>query len=134
MRFRQQVIWDKGPMGLGWHYRRSTECVLVAQKGKGKTRWFDTSHRVENIIRPGMHGIRKVIPSFSQHPTEKPVALPKFFIGLHSQPGDIVLDPFMGRGSTMIAAVQSGRRFIGIDLDKHWCEDAAARFEREVAL
>ena len=72
--FKQMIVWDKGPMGMGWHYRRSYETVLVAQKGKGKTRWYDDTHRIENIIRPGDHGIRKIIPKADDHPTPKPVA------------------------------------------------------------
>src|SRR6266852_969063 len=57
--FKQMVIWDKGPMGMGWHYRRSYETVLVAEK-RGGSRWYDETDRVENIIRPGQHGIRKI--------------------------------------------------------------------------
>ncbi len=127
MSFRQQVIWDKGPMGMGWQYRRSTECVLVASKGRGKMRWHDDSHKVENIIRPGMHGIRKIIPSSRQHPTEKPVELPQFFIGLHTIKGDVVLDPFMGHGSTGLACVRTGRRFVGIEIDPAHAARAAER-------
>jgi site-specific DNA-methyltransferase (adenine-specific) len=133
MTFRQQVVWDKGPIGMGWQYRRSTECVLVATKGKKKMRWFDDSHKVENIIRPGMHGIRKIIPSARQHPTEKPVALPSFFIRLHSLAGETVVDPFMGHGSTGSACLKLGRKFIGIELDMEHCERAVERLRREEA-
>jgi len=133
--FRQQVIWDKGKMGLGWHYRRSVECVLVASKGRGKMRWYDDSHRIENIIRPGDYGIKKIIPSAAQHPTEKPVALPAHFIRLHSLPGDLVLDPFMGSGTTGVAALRSGRRFVGIEIDPEIATGAAARIaEAEASL
>jgi site-specific DNA-methyltransferase (adenine-specific) len=117
LRFKQMVVWDKGGIGMGWHYRRSTECVLVAQKGKGRCNWFDTSRRVENIIRPGDYGIKKIIPRADQHPTEKPVALAAHFIRLHSKPGDLVLDPFMGSGTTGVACLETGRNFIGIELD-----------------
>jgi len=133
MTFRQQVVWDKGPIGMGWQYRRSTECVLVATKGKKSMRFFDDSHKIENIIRPGMHGIKKIIPSKRQHPTEKPVALPAFFIRLHSQPGETVVDPFMGHGSTGSACLKLGRKFIGIELDSDHCQKAAERLQKEEA-
>ena len=123
------VVWDKGKMGMGWHYRRSYETVLVAQKGKGKTRWFDTSHRIENIIRPGDYGIRKIIPGRRDHPTPKPVALAAHFIKLHTKRGDTVLDPFMGGGSTALACAELGRKFIGIELAKRWCKLAVRRLE-----
>ena len=117
MQFKQMVVWDKGPMGMGWHYRRSYETILVAQKGSGKTRWYDRSRRVENVIRPGDYGIRKIIPRADQHPTEKPAALASYFMRLHSEPGHAVPDPFLGSGSTAVAAVRLGCRFIGIEID-----------------
>ena len=119
MRFKQMVIFDKGPMGMGWHYRRSYETILVAEQ-PGKSRWYG-GNEVENIIRPGAYGIRKIIPSASQHPTEKPVELARHFIRLHSEPGDIILDPFAGHGTTLAAAKMEGRRAIGIELSEEFC-------------
>ena len=111
------VVWDKGPMGMGWHYRRSYETVLVGEKPGAACRWFDESKRIENIIRPGAHGVKKIIPDMTQHPTEKPIELAKHFIKLHTRSGDLVLDPFLGSGSTALACLETNRRFIGIDLD-----------------
>jgi DNA modification methylase len=127
LNFKQAVVWDKGPIGMGWHYRRSYEMVLVAQKGKGKCAWFDTSHKVENIIRH----IKKIIPQKTDHPTPKPIALMQHFIKLHSRPGELVLDPFMGAGSTLVAAKMLGRKSFGVELDESYCELAATRL-REV--
>jgi len=111
--FKQMVVWDKGPMGIGWHYRRSYETILVGQKRGAACKWFGVSNRIENIIRH----IPKIIPQKTQHPTEKPTKLAAHFIALHSQPGEIVLDPFCGSGSTLEAAQNMGRNFIGIELD-----------------
>lgn len=130
--FKQMVVWDKGPMGMGWHYRRSYETVLVSMKPGAACHWYDESNTVENIIRPGNYGIKKIIPSKDQHPTEKPVELAAHFIRLHSQPGEVVLDPFMGSASTAIAAIRMGRRFIGIELDPAFYEMALKRIDREV--
>ena len=126
--FKQMVVWDKGPMGLGWHYRRSYETVLVAQKRGAACRWFDQSAKVENIIRPGS-GIAKIIPSTDQHPTEKPVGLAAHFIRLHAELGHLVLDPFMGSGTTGVAAVKTGRRFIGVEIDEHFFGMAVRRIQ-----
>jgi len=52
------------------------------------------------------------------------------FIGLHSEPGQTVLDPFMGGCSTGEAAVRSGRKFIGIELDPHWFEYSCNRIAK----
>jgi len=115
--FKMAIVWDKGPMGMGWHYRRSYEFVLVSQQQGGVAcKWYDTTNKIENVIRR----IGKIIPSASQHPTEKPVALAKHFIKLHTQSGDTVLDPFIGAGSGGVAAVEMGCKFIGIEIDRHW--------------
>jgi site-specific DNA-methyltransferase (adenine-specific) len=124
--FKQMVIWDKGPMGMGHHYRRSYETVLVAQKG-APAKWYDTTKRVENVIRPGMYGIGKIIPSKSQHPTEKPVELMSLFIRLHTQPGESILEPFAGHGTTLVAAKQLGRKAVGIEISEKYCEIAVKR-------
>ena len=124
--YKQMIIWDKGPMGMGWHYRRSYETVLVASKGDCR-KWFDETHTVENIIRPGDYGIRKIIPTGNDHPTPKPIELAEFFINLHSQPGDLILDCFSGGGSTLLAAKKLGRHFIGCDIDAQWVNYARER-------
>jgi len=127
--FKQMVVWDKGPMGMGWHYRRSYETVLVAQKAGAACNWQADKQDVENIIRPGQYGIRKIIPQAHDHPTPKPVALASHFIGLHSKAGETVLDPFMGRGWVGQAASAMGRRFIGIEIDCEHFDHACERIE-----
>jgi site-specific DNA-methyltransferase (adenine-specific) len=129
LEFKQMVVWDKGPMGMGWHYRRSYETILVAQRKGAPCEWYDQSGRIENIIRPGRYGIRKIIPSADQHPTQKPVELPMLFIRLHTREGDTVLDPFAGSGTTGVAAVKLGRSFIGMDISEHWVAIAKRRIE-----
>jgi site-specific DNA-methyltransferase (adenine-specific) len=129
--FKQMVIWDKGPIGMGWHYRRSYETVLVAQKAGAACKWYDDSQTIENIIRPGDYGIRKIIPSAAHHPTPKPEALVRHFVRLHTKPGDLVLDPFLGAGPTARACKDIGRRCVGIELDEQWIEIAARRMAQE---
>ena len=130
--FKQMVIWDKGPMGMGWHYRRSYETVLVAQKPGAACKWYDETNAVENVIRPGI--APKILPSIYQHPTEKTPKLAQIFIGLHTKPGDVVLDPFCGSGSTLDAANRMGREWIGIELDKKYYDMASERMNRAVVL
>ncbi len=59
-----------------------------------------------------------------------PVSLPSWFIGLFTQPGDVVLAPFLGSGSAVVAARQLGRRYIGIELLAEYCAIANQRLER----
>jgi site-specific DNA-methyltransferase (adenine-specific)/modification methylase len=62
-----------------------------------------------------------------KHPAQKPVRLLKHLIGIASHPGDLVLDPFMGVGSTGVAALELGRRFTGIELDPDYYAAAQRR-------
>jgi DNA modification methylase len=132
LEFKQMVVWDKGPMGMGWHYRRSYEVVLVGQKSGAPCAWHDRSDAIKNIIRPGYRGIRKIIPSKEDHPTPKPPELARHFIRLHSRPGETVFDPFMGGGSTGVAALREGRRFIGVEMDHRWFDMACRNIEAVV--
>lgn len=134
--FKQMVVWDKGPMGMGWHYRRSYETVLVGEKPGAACRWFDKSGRIENVIRPSRcpSQPRKIIPAADEHPTAKPVQLFEHFLRLHTRPGDLVVDPFMGGGASAVACVRLGRRYIGIELDKHWYDYSRARVDKALKL
>lgn len=132
--FAQQVVWDKGPIGMGWHYRRSYETILVGyRKGLSKAPWYSTSRTIENIIRPGDYGIKKIIPQKNDHPTPKPVELFAHFIRLHTPDGATILDPFAGAGTTGVAAMRTGRKAVLIELEEKWCEMAAKRMEKEQA-
>jgi len=131
LQFKQMIVWDKGPMGMGWHYRRSYETVLVAEKPGKPCRWFG-GRRVENIIRPGQYGIKKIIPTGDEHPTLKPVGLPKVFIEWHTESGQLVLDPFAGSGITGVAAKLLGRKCLMIEIEERYCKVAAARLRQNV--
>jgi DNA modification methylase len=67
--------------------------------------------------------------SLNHHPTVKPVALMEYLIKMVTPTNGIVLDPFMGSGSTGVACVLNDFEFVGIDLDKDYCEIARARIE-----
>jgi len=113
--FKQAVVWDKGGLGMGIHYRRSYEFVLIAQNGNPIHAW-NGGKNTSNVWP-----ISKIIPSEKQHPTIKPDKLMEKIIRLHSNPEDIVCDPFMGTGVTIKAAIKGGRNFMGYEIDtKHF--------------
>ncbi len=130
--FKHMVVWDKGPMVLGWHYRRSHELVLVAQRPGRRCKWYDDTHRVEDVVRPGAEGIKHLRgrQRRGKHPTPKPPALAAKFIRLHTQPRELVLDPCAGGGSTLVGAVEATRRAIGVELEPDFCLMAADAVER----
>jgi site-specific DNA-methyltransferase (adenine-specific) len=120
------IVWDKGGLGMGWHYRRNYETVLVAEKPGRACKWYG-GHDTPNVIR--IPGIK---PGPEDHPTPKPIELVKWFMRLHTQPGDVVLDPFMGGGTTLVAAKEMGRRAIGVELEERWCELAVKRLAQGI--
>ena len=125
--FFHSVIWDKSARGngLGWRFRRNHEMMMVAHRTGGKLAWADDSLAVPNIFRT------PPVPN-DYHPTTKPESLPGWFVKLTTLPNDLVLDPFMGSGTTLKAAKAEGRRAIGIEIEERYCEIAAERLSQEV--
>ena len=69
-----------------------------------------------------------------EHPTQKPISICKLFISYWSNKGDLILDPFIGSGTTAVACKELGRKCIGIDIDEKWLEVAKNRLRQEVLL
>ena len=69
------------------------------------------------------------IPTPSEHPTQKPLALMEWLVKTYTNEGDTVIDPFMGSGTTGMACAMHNRRFIGIEREKHYYETAVKRIE-----
>ena len=67
------------------------------------------------------------------HPTQKPVELMSDLIEKHSNPGDLVVDPFVGGGTTAVAALDTDRRFVGCDTDSHYIKTAKERIKKHRA-
>ena len=82
----------------------------------------------------GSRGVWQIpsVRSNAEHEAQFPIELPRRVIRIFSGAGDLVLDPFMGLGSTAVAAAREGRRYIGIDSDSGYVEKAIARIAREV--
>jgi adenine-specific DNA-methyltransferase len=73
-----------------------------------------------------------VTPYLGKHVCEKPLALNEYVIRVSSKPSALILDPFIGSGTSLVAAKNLGRRAIGVELDERWCEIAALRLAQEV--
>ena len=70
---------------------------------------------------------------FGLHPTQKPVELFEYFIKTYTNEGETVLDNCMGSGTTAIACINTGRNFIGFEIDKHYCDIANERIQKALA-
>jgi DNA modification methylase len=84
--------------------------------------------------RSVIHCKRDVHGNQRLHSTQKPVALMEWLIKSFTNEGDLVIDPFMGSGSTGIACIRTNRRFIGIEMDQKYYESAVNRIRRDVEL
>lgn len=118
--FQNILIWDKGNATPNRYYMNAYEMILMLRKGKAKN--------INNIGTKNLLSVPNIIGT-KTHPTEKPVELMKILIGNSTNICDIVLDPFMGTGSTGVACKELNRDFIGIEIDKKYFDIAKERIE-----
>ena len=69
------------------------------------------------------------VPKKNHHPTVKPIKLMEYLITLITPPNGIVLDPFMGSGTTAVACIKTNRKYIGFEMSKEYCKIAEKRIE-----
>lgn len=120
------LAWDKpNPVPFGNGKYISNLEFIVYVRGKGAT--FNGSN-LKTFRTAGVSSKAR------QHPTEKPVALIKDLLKIHSSEQDTVLDPFLGSGSTAEAAQQLNRNYIGIEIDPIYVKIAQDRLKQEVLL
>lgn len=117
------------PRNMNLHFINSTES-WVYFVNDARTGTFNNGGKAlhdfyETSVTP------KSERKYGKHPTQKPVELMNYFVQALSNPGDLVLDPFMGSGSTGVSAVRLGRRFIGVELNEDYFDISAKRLEAE---
>ena len=115
----QYLFWIKpiSTKNTSKNYSRFVEMIFVY----GRNEWNSDRHwsQYPNAFRDLVDG--------KLHPFQKPEALIERFVLNHTKPGDVILDPFMGSGTTGMACKKVGRDFIGIELDEHYFEIAEKR-------
>ena len=142
---RGEIIWDKGSSAgssTAWGSWMSAsnptlrdvhEYIMVLSKGRFKR---ENNGREATIERDSFLEFTRSVWQFPTesakrvgHPAPFPVELPRRLIELYTFEGDVVLDPFMGSGSTAIAARNSGRHYVGYEIDQTYVELAQARLQ-----
>ena len=120
----RQIIWEKtNPVPLNMKATYLSNCREMAVSGVkgGKPIFHDEYDRgVYSFPIPRHNGNR-------QHPTQKPEDLFSELVLKHSNPGDMVVDPFLGAGTTAMAALKNGRAFAGCDIDENYVAISQAR-------
>lgn len=121
--FHRLLVWDKRAALPNRWYQQTCEFVLFMRKGKAFRINDPSSKALVSIFQRDE----------SDHPTEKPVSLCRFYIENSTKPGETVLDPFMGSGTTGVAALRAGRKFVGIELTQQWFDVACERIAKAVS-
>lgn len=126
MKYKRACVWvkpDSTPQLNGQGPAQGAENFVCAWAGKGHANWNAGGKRgvyTHCVNGPERHGV---------HPTEKPRKLMAEIINDFTQPDSLILDPFMGSGTTGVAAVQMGRDFIGIEREPKYFDIACKRIE-----
>jgi site-specific DNA-methyltransferase (adenine-specific) len=131
-KFWKRIIWDKMKIGMGYHYRARCEYILFFEKGK---------RRLHDLGMPDVWDFREDPAGWVMeckrvdrgYPTEKPVETSRRLIVQSSDPGDVVVDVFMGSASVGEAALRMGRRFMGCDVADRSIRESTERLARVCA-
>lgn len=118
------IVWEKNNTSMGdlkGSYAPKHEFILFGHKG----RRLRNGKRLPDVIQAKRTGNK-------YHPTQKPVDLLEIFIEQSTNENDLILDPFMGSGSTGVACIKTNRRFIGIELDGNHFNTAKYRIENSI--
>lgn len=125
-KFIKSLIWNKGNKIMGQYYMSQFEYILFFRKGKGKKINHCGTSDILNIPNKKT----KDQNGKNIHDTEKPIDLMYILVSNSSLEDEIVLDPFMGVGSTGIACKKLNRKFIGVEIDEHYFNIAKERIEK----
>ena len=123
--YKALLVWDKGDLGMGdidASWCPSYEFIIYAKKGRR-----NLNHQRESVLRFSRVGAKQRI-----HPTEKPVALLEELIKISTSPGDLIVDPFAGSASTLVAAKNLGRSCIGVEYDSERYKLASQRLQQSL--
>lgn len=104
------IVWDKDWLGMGNNWRPNHEFIILATKGKFKTK----SNNKTNILKHRRLSSKKML-----HSCEKPVSLIEELITESTNEKDLILDTFLGSGSTIEACIKQNRNYIGFELDEN---------------
>ena len=147
---RGEIIWDKGMIGSSTAWgswmspsnptlRDTHEYILVFQKppyGRKRTDGqTPTISRDDFLEHTKSHWVMAPTSAKrAQHPAPFPIELPRRLIDLYTFSDEVVLDPFMGTGATALAAIETGRSFVGYDISEEYVEIATDRLSEAMSL
>ena len=147
---RGEIVWDKGVAGLtsAWGSWRAAsaptlrdchEYIVIASKGLGA---YPNAHGRASTITAADYcastaSVWRIPPESAKrigHPAPYPIELPRRLIELYTYAGDAVLDPFIGSGTTALAAIETGRAYVGYELSAGYAELARNRIAAHIGV
>ena len=132
MTTKELLVWQKPnpmPRNRDRLYVTTIEVALWAVKGKG---W--TFNRQKETYENGIFHFGTVNSRVRKHPTEKPLGLIVDLLRIHSNKGDVVLDPFSGSGTVSVACRRLDRHYLAFEVDKGYYDVSVARMDDEIRL
>lgn len=120
---KSHLVWVKNNFGLGWFTRGQHEPLFLLTKGKP----VKPERAISDVLT--YQGTGNEL-----HPTQKPLKLFTQLIVTYSKEGDLIYDPFLGSGTTARACKDLGRKYIGSELSRKYCDIAEQRLGQEVLL
>lgn len=126
--YKTTGIWHKTnpmPRNMNLHFVNSTEAWIYFINGAKTGKFNNKGKVIHDYFESSVIGAKE--KKYGKHPTQKPVALLEHFIELLTDEEETVLDPFMGSGSTGVAAVNKNRKFYGVELEEGYYKIALQR-------
>jgi len=116
------LVWDKMIVGLGYHFRAQHEYIIMLDKGKNR--------KLRDLAVPDVLPFKALRGHALEYPTQKPRQLFQLLIEQTTEPGELVVDPFIGSGTTAVACLVTGRKYIGADISATAIEIAGHRINQ----
>ncbi len=123
--YQKALVWRKGQVGLGRVWRNQFELLIAA-------RWESSVFYDDGKLRSDVLDYAATRSTDRDHPVQKPEAMLADLVRVTTPESGLVLDPFMGSGTTLVAARNLGRKAIGIEIEEKYCEIAARRLDQTV--
>lgn len=130
VRVRNMLVWSKNGSGLGTNYGMTHEVIAFAAQLPEAKAMTGGQKGVRPVLKPNVFVFNRPTGEEREHNAAKPVPLLAQFLANSTDDGALVLDPFGGSGSTMIAAEKTGRRARLVEIEPKWVDVIVARWER----
>lgn len=131
--YKTTGIWHKTnpmPRNMNLHFINSTEAWIYFVYDKHTGTFNNDGKAIHDFFETSV--TPAVEKKYGKHPTQKPIALLEKFVSILSNEGDVVFDPFSGSGSSGVAAIRQGRKFVGAEVNPGYCKIIENRLESEI--